>query len=1180
MENYFAKSILISCFFLVCSINYAQMPPHPSLLDKIKLGTHAVPYALSNINLLRDKGIDKPWVSPGLEMQENLSKNTFQRTLGPAEVPSGTWKALAILVQFTDKPSQVNSAYFDNLLFGQNTGTLYDYYKKLSYGNLDIVTVNLPSSITWLTAPQPYTYYVNAQNGEGSYPHNSQKLVEDIVKIVDPQIDFSQYDNDGDGYVDALFIIHSGSGADFTGNNNDIWSHSWMTSVVQNVDGVKVYRYSTVPEYWQNPGDMTCGVYAHEMGHSVFGLPDLYDTDHSSKGLGNWSLMASGSWNGTLGNSPAFPDVWSHIQMGYLIPTIVFTNISGQSINNVENNSETYLLQNSLCGNEYFLVENRQQIGYDTYLPGNGLCIYHIDNSADNNNNEWYPGHISSGHYLVALEQADGCWNLERNGSGDALDPYPGLTDNKNFSNVTVPDSRSYSLNPTGIAVYNISSSSLVMKADFKVDTQIQLPQFTEQTTFSLTGVFESSTSWGDYDNDGDLDILLTGNSVSIGHPAPISKIYRNNGNNSFTGQSIPLTGIDNSSVAWGDYDNDGFLDILMNGYIYDSQWHSIPISKIYHNNGDNTFTEQTAINLPGVSHGSVAWGDYDDDGYLDILFGGSISKIYRNNGNNTFSEQTSISLPNLSDGSGAWGDYDNDGYPDIILTGFPITGGDVPVSKIYHNNGNNTFTEQTSISLAGVWQSSAAWGDYDNDGYLDIILTGSSSNLGGEPITKIYHNNRNNSFIEQTSITLTGVRMGFVAWGDYDNDGLLDILLTGFDESLLSVSRTYHNNGDNTFTESSRLLSDVSYGSAVWGDYDNDGNLDILLTGRSSFGLISKIYHNNNTITNKPPSIPSNLNAVVNGNDVTFSWDKSSDNETPQNGLTYNLVIGTSPGACNILSPMSDRNTGYRKVVSIGNAGHKNSWTIKDLPDGQYYWSVQAIDNTYAGSQFAEENNFTILKKPVYIKVFLQGPYSSGAMNTTLQTSSLIPTSQPYNCNPWNYNGSESLSNIPSGVADWILVELRSDINTAVQTRAAFLISNGSIHDIDGSDHVNFNGIPDGSYYIVIKHRNHLAVMSASTVSLPNTSGTVYDFTTGQTKAHGTNPMIALDGGKYGMIAGDANSDGQVTTLDYNFWLPNARAAKTGCSNTDENLDGLNTTLDYNLWLPNARAARKSQVP
>ncbi len=124
------------------------------------------------------------------------------------------------------------------------------------------------------------------------------------------------------------------------------------------------------------------------------------------------------------------------------------------------------------------------------------------------------------------------------------------------------------------------------------------------------------------------------------------------------------LTGISYGSAVWGDYDNDGYLDILLTG----ATSSGTPISKIYRNDGNNTFTEQTTISLPGVTFGSAVWGDYDNDGYLDILLTGSnssyisISKIYRNNGNNTFTEQTAISLPGVSSGSAAWGDYDNDG--------------------------------------------------------------------------------------------------------------------------------------------------------------------------------------------------------------------------------------------------------------------------------------------------------------------------------------------------------------------------------------------------------------------------------------------------------------------------------------------------------------------------------------
>ncbi|MDD1469482.1 VCBS repeat-containing protein, partial [Dolichospermum sp. ST_sed5] len=282
--------------------------------------------------------------------------------------------------------------------------------------------------------------------------------------------------------------------------------------------------------------------------------------------------------------------------------------------------------------------------------------------------------------------------------------------------------------------------------------------QFSEQKLIPIQGVYASSVAWGDYDNDGDLDILLTGFAGSNN----ISKIYRNNGDNTFTEQtSISLTGVINGSVAWGDYDNDGDLDILLTGYTGSSY-----VSKIYRNNGDNTFTEQTAISLTGVINGSVAWGDCNNDGYLDLLLTGNyVSKIYLNNKNNTFSELSLSTLPVVDFSSVAWGDYDNDGDLDVLLTGltgWPIS---VPESKIYRNNGDSTFTSQSSIFLTGVFYSSVAWGDYDNDGDLDILLTGES---GSGPVSKIYRNNGDNTFTEQTSISLIGVSVGSSAWGDY----------------------------------------------------------------------------------------------------------------------------------------------------------------------------------------------------------------------------------------------------------------------------------------------------------------------------------------------------------------------------------------------------------------------------
>jgi hypothetical protein len=473
---------------------------------------------------------------------------------------------------------------------------------------------------------------------------------------------------------------------------------------------------------------------------------------------------------------------------------------------------------------------------------------------------------------------------------------------------------------------------------------------FTEQTGILLEGVYSASFAWGDYDNDGHLDILLIGTTGAN----PISKVYRNNGNNTFTEQTgIALTSVSDGSTAWGDYDNDGYLDILLTGYSGTSY-----ISKIYRNNGNNTFTEQTGISLPGIRFGSVAWGDYDNDGYLDILLTGStgsgnISKIYRNNGNGTFTEQTSISLTGVYYGSVAWGDYDNDGYLDILLTGGASAG---YISKIYRNNGNGTFAEQSGISLTVVTQSSVAWGDYDNDGFLDILIAGTTNNSA--EITKIYRNNGNGSFTEQTGISLTGVWSGSASWGDYDNDGDLDILLTGnIDYSY--IIKIYQNNGNNTFTEQKNiLLTALSSCSAAWGDYDNDGDLDILLTGWTGALGASKIYRNDISTHNTAPATPTGLTSNISTNAI-LRWNPVKNDATPAKGLTYNVRVGKTTGASDVVSPMA-LNSGYRKIVRMGNTQTDSTFILQNLKKGTYYWSVQAVDNSFAGSVFAPEQIFT----------------------------------------------------------------------------------------------------------------------------------------------------------------------------------------------------------------------------
>ena len=506
-------------------------------------------------------------------------------------------------------------------------------------------------------------------------------------------------------------------------------------------------------------------------------------------------------------------------------------------------------------------------------------------------------------------------------------------------------------------------------------------PVFTSAAILGVqgtNGVMNSSVAWGDYDNDGDLDILLTGanyrddDAPSVG--GFVSIIYRNDSGN-FSDIQAGLTGVYDGSASWGDYDNDGDLDILLTGrydWYYD-RYNNL-ISKVYRND-DGVFTDINA-GLINVCKSSVDWGDYDNDGDLDILLtgrstSGAISKIYRNN-SGIFTD-INAGLIGVSFSSASWSDYDNDGDLDILLTGSSTSGA---ISKIYRND-SGLFTD-INAGLIGVSFSSAAWGDYDNDGDSDILISGYSEE---DVISEIYRND--NGVFTDINAGLIGIKNGSVDWGDYDNDGDLDILLTGENESGNRISRTFSNDSGN-FNDTDYGLTAVTYSSAAWGDYDKDGDLDIILTGiykshiewwydqgnpvysYTVYNGLTNIYRNDVAESaNVRPDSPVNLSSTVNNSAATLSWEKASDAETPQNGLSYNIFVGSSSLNGEIRSSMSDVNSGYRKIVNSGNAGENTSVTINNLLPGLYYWSVQAIDHSFSGSRFSTQKMFVIGEEP-----------------------------------------------------------------------------------------------------------------------------------------------------------------------------------------------------------------------
>ena len=369
---------------------------------------------------------------------------------------------------------------------------------------------------------------------------------------------------------------------------------------------------------------------------------------------------------------------------------------------------------------------------------------------------------------------------------------------------------------------------------------------------------------------------------------------------------------------------------------------------------------------MQGTWMGTLAWGDYDNDGDLDLFVYGNheqsddgepIGILYRNDGNDTFTD-SAIDIEDARRGSVALADYNNDGYLDILTCGYNLSTN--LFTSILKNNKNNTFTN-IKAGIEGYSYGDLCWGDYDSDGDMDICISTNGA-YSSDSNTRIYQNQGDDSFTD-IGLVFPGVK-GYnstVEWGDYDNDGDLDILIS----SNKSIIR---NDGNNVFT---LVNIGIDEGSLCWGDIDNDGDLDIVSN--------SAIYLNNIVSSNTSPEVPDGLQTKVSGNQVTMSWSKSADGTTPANGITYNACVGTSPGVWNILSPMVDVSTGYRKSVSgMGNAMTNTFKIIKDLPIGTYYWAVQAVDNSYMTSGFSSVQSFEIL--PMFLNV-MSIPYLSNGI-------------------------------------------------------------------------------------------------------------------------------------------------------------------------------------------------------
>jgi hypothetical protein len=393
---------------------------------------------------------------------------------------------------------------------------------------------------------------------------------------------------------------------------------------------------------------------------------------------------------------------------------------------------------------------------------------------------------------------------------------------------------------------------------------------FTKITTGAIVNDVEAffRCAWGDYDNDGFLDLLVMSIEAQ-------NFLYHNNRDGTFTRVTVGAIANDImrwGGCAWADYDNDGNLDVLLATAEEDAAQ-----AVLYRNNGDGTFTRLPAETIGGLvpagegNSDGPAWADYDNDGFLDLFMARlGIDWLYHNDRNGGFTSITNNLVGTATEEKkwdAAWADYNNDGRPDLFVAS------DAPTNRLYLNLGGGSFGQVTSGSIVtdSAHSAGCAWADYDNDGNLDLFVV---NGLGVEnENNSLYHNNRGLTFTRMTSDVVGSIAsdpaiFAGCAWGDYDNDGFIDLFVTHGDD----LNYLYRNNGDGSFTRilTGSLVNDVGHSvGCAWGDYDNDGFLDLFVAkggtvgGPQNNGLYRNNGNKNNWLKVKCVGTVSNRSAI-----------------------------------------------------------------------------------------------------------------------------------------------------------------------------------------------------------------------------------------------------------------------------------------------------------------------------
>jgi len=511
----------------------------------------------------------------------------------------------------------------------------------------------------------------------------------------------------------------------------------------------------------------------------------------------------------------------------------------------------------------------------------------------------------------------------------------------------------------------------------------------------NLTGVFHSSLAFGDIDNDDDYDMVAIGcitGGVDTCTTADKIRVYINNGT-SLVEDLIweqNLTNLGYGSLAFGDIDNDGDLDLIALG---DRGGGSGDI-QIYINNGttltENQIWEQNLSDVDAYA-GSLAFGDVNNDGDLDLALVGaypsSDNGVYINNGTSFIKNNNWLAnLPLVGHGLGmgalAFGDIDNDGDLDLLFSGSYSTNF---YDDIYRNNETSLVGSLIGCDPCGLlgWPS-ITLGDYDNDADLDLAYMGTKT---GDWF--YIYNNSNGSFTQAQAIG--SFFDGSSAFGDYDNDGDLDIGAMGKETGRNIILNNNHASFSPDVIAQVDMKSDnMQQGSLAWCDLNNDNNLDLAINGKQgdSSTFLSKVYISNTSLTKNntlplPPNSSFSSNYV--NNVLTLSWGNGSDTETNTSGLYYNLRIGNATNNNSIVSGVfggsSNPTAGY-----FGNMMQRKSISLNVQLEANktYYWYVQTIDTGLAKSNWSAVQSFNTSLDTTKPEITINYPSPNASLHTS----------------------------------------------------------------------------------------------------------------------------------------------------------------------------------------------------